>query len=151
MQRRAAVAYVAFFLLVTVGAYGVSSLSNSPPLDAEHELSQNQTVTVNGTTHNVTEVDSAGPSATIEWDAGNETNSTSVSAGENVTLGGTTYVGHVEDETLRLTSNHTAYRQWEAERAEHDELMRRFEVAATMSGITGIVMLALAYLPVRRE
>lgn len=58
MQRRAAAAYVTFFHIIAISAYGVAILLSPPLLDAENELTQNQAVTVNGTTYNVTEVTS---------------------------------------------------------------------------------------------
>lgn len=152
MQRRAAAAYTALFVVVAVAAFATAATATPPDIsiEADHELAQGQSVTLNGTTYNVTDLNGSAPSATVEWAAGNETQSATVDEGANVTLGGEQYVGHFEGETLQLTTDLEAYQDEVREQEAHDRLMHGLTVVATLSGITAVVLLAMAYLPTRR-
>jgi hypothetical protein len=83
-------AYLALFLVVTAGSTAYAATSSPPPIDvdADHELGTNESVRLDGTRYTVTDLNASAPSATLEWDDGNETESTTVEEGTNVTLGG---------------------------------------------------------------
>lgn len=153
MQRRAAAAYTALFLIITVGSYGVAATATAPTIDInpDHELRQDQSVRLDGTQYTVSNVNASAPAATIEWNEGNETQSESLEEGTNVTLGGTQYTAHFEGQRLQLTSNYEAYSNELAEIDEHNELVHSLEVMATLSAIAGVVLLSVAYMPVRRD
>jgi hypothetical protein len=151
MQRRAASAYLALFLVVTAGAYGVTVATSPPPIDVnpDHELRADESVQLSGTEYAVSELNASAPSATLERDGGNE--STELTEGTNVTLGGTTYTAHFEGRRLQLTGNQAAYMDEVREVREHETLMHDLEVLATLSGITAIVLGAAAFMPVRGD
>ncbi len=61
MQRRAAAAYVAFFLVIAAGAYGVIATTDNPTAfvteeEAEYTLTAGDQIEVDGRTYNVTEI-----------------------------------------------------------------------------------------------
>lgn len=153
MQRRAATAYLALLVFVAVGSYGYAATSSPPPIDvaADHELRTEQSVRLNGTQYTVTDLNASAPSATLEWAAGNETDSTTVEEGTNVTLEGTTYTAHFEGRRLQLTEDQAAYVDELQEVDEHEELDRRFEVLATLGAIAALVLGAAAFMPVRGD
>lgn len=156
MQRRAAAAYVAVFVVIAVGAYAITAVATppAPSFGVDHELEQGDTVTLGGTTYEVTELSTGaggdGPSATIEHEANGSTESVEVTEGENVTLGGTTYAVHFSGGTVQLTSDRSGYQQY-AERVEAFEgQIRGLSAVAALSGIAAVVLLAAAYMPVKR-
>lgn len=68
MQRRAAAVSVAFFLVVSAGAYAFIGTAQEPTIsleDPDYSLQTNQQLTVGGTTYTVTNVGDG--SATAEW------------------------------------------------------------------------------------
>jgi hypothetical protein len=75
MQRRAAAAYVGFFLLIAVGSYGVITATASPdvtvqPGEAEHTLQSGTTVTMDERDYTVASISAAKQAdrtATLEW------------------------------------------------------------------------------------
>ena len=57
MQRRAATVYAVLFLVIAAGAYSLIGVAQQPQIDVEGETyAQNDTVTVNGLTYNVSSV-----------------------------------------------------------------------------------------------
>lgn len=92
MQRGAAAAYLALFLIVSAGSYGVTVISTPPAIeiDLDHELRTNESIMVGGTQYTVTAPDPSAPSATLEWDVDNQATSTTVSEATTVALAGTT-------------------------------------------------------------
>jgi hypothetical protein len=151
MQRRAASAYLALFLVLATGAYGVTVATSPPPIDVnpDHELRTNDSLRLNGTEYTVTELNASAPSATLEWDGGNE--STELAEGTNATLGGTTYTAHFEGRRLQLTGDQEAYVDEVRAVREHETLMHHLTVLATLSGIAAVVLGAAAFMPVRGE
>jgi len=75
MQRRAAAAYVAFFLVIAAASYGVIALTDAPdvtvrPGEAERTLGEGTTFTVGDRDYTVTSITSgaqADRTATLEW------------------------------------------------------------------------------------
>ncbi|MFW5920022.1 MAG: hypothetical protein ACOCSF_07530 [Halanaeroarchaeum sp.] len=75
MQRRAAAAYVAFFLVIAAGSYGVIAATAAPdvtvrPGEAEHTLQDGTSFTVgdrNYTVASITAAEQADRTATLEW------------------------------------------------------------------------------------
>lgn len=75
MQRRAAAAYVAFFLIIAAGSYGVIALTDAPdvtvrPGEAEHTLGDGTSFSVGDRDYTVTSITSGAQTdrtATLEW------------------------------------------------------------------------------------
>lgn len=68
MQRRAAAMYVIFFVLIAVGSFAVVNVAEAPDpaMDqSDHQLTVDDSVTIDGTTYNLTRIDVF--SATFEW------------------------------------------------------------------------------------
>lgn len=88
MQRRAAAAYVVFFLVIAAGAYAVIATAQAPtasmtPNEATYSLSQGDELTVNDRTYRVTDV-SGGSSVTLAWTNRSAVYTESWPAGEEV-------------------------------------------------------------------
>jgi hypothetical protein len=151
MQRRAAAAYVAILVVIAAGTFAASATASEPAIsiDADHELTKGQSVSLGGTTYTVASLDAKAGSATIEWNGGND--SVSVTEGKNVTLGGTTYVGHFEGSTLQLSDDPEAYQEDVRAQKEHAEFVHNLEVLSFLSGFSAFLLLTLAYMPVRGD
>lgn len=72
MQRRAAAGYVALFLVIAVGAYGLAVTAESPEItleDPEYDIEEGDQFEVEGVTYTLTEVmrDDGVPTGTLEW------------------------------------------------------------------------------------
>lgn len=68
MQRRAAAMYVIFFVLIAVGSFAVANVVEAPDPamdEYDHQLTVDDTVTIDGTTYTLTRIDVF--SATFEW------------------------------------------------------------------------------------
>jgi hypothetical protein len=151
MQRRAAAAYVTLLVVIAAGAFAMSATASPPDIsvDADHELQENQSITRGGTSYTVASLNESAPSASLEWSEGNE--STTLEEGTNVTLGGTNYTSHFEGDRLQLTSDQEAYMNEVRAVEQHHELMHGLKVVATLSGLAGFLLLAMAYMPVRGD
>lgn len=89
MQFRAGIVYVALFLVVAAGAYGLIATAEPPQVtmdaaDADHQLSENESFEVNGTTYDVTEL--SGGSGTIQQVNESAVHTVSWSDGDTVQL-----------------------------------------------------------------
>lgn len=95
-----------------------------------------------GTVSNVT-----ASAAEITYE-GVEEQTASASEGENVTLGDTTYTAHFPSSTeLQLTTNYAAYQE-ELDQVDYfHERKNGLWAIAIISGLGGVLLLALAYLP----
>ena len=91
-MKRAAAVYIAFFLVVSAGAYAMIGAAQQPTISVENpdrELRANQTFTENGRQYTVTSV--SGTSAEAEWTNRSATytntwdNNSTVTLGNNVT------------------------------------------------------------------
>lgn len=153
MQRRAATGYLALLLVVSAGSFGLSAAATPPPIDvtADHELRANESVRLEGTRYTVTTLNASAPAATLEWTANGTNRSTTLEEGTNVTLGGTTYTAHFEGRRLQLTRDQAAYVAEVRAVERHHALMRRLGVVGTLSGLTGVVLGAAAFMPVRGD
>ncbi|QSG01569.1 hypothetical protein [Natranaeroarchaeum sulfidigenes] len=72
MQRRAAAGYVALFLVIAVGAYGLAVTAESPEItleDPEYDVEEGDQFEAEGVTYTLTEVtrDDGVPTGTLEW------------------------------------------------------------------------------------
>lgn len=70
MQRRAAAVSAAILLFLAVGAYGLLGVASQPPIetDVAEEATAGQSVTLGGTTYNVTTIGAdSGGTATFQW------------------------------------------------------------------------------------
>lgn len=86
--------------------------------------------------------------AILEW-TGTRTTTVDVEEG-NVTLGDTQYVAHFPDNsTLRLTQNVAAYQEEQAAIVDFNDRIRGFWGVVILSLSTAILLIGLAYLPVR--
>ncbi|USZ70926.1 hypothetical protein [Natronosalvus halobius] len=71
MQLRAGIVYAVLFMVVAAGAYAVIATAESPQVtideaDADHQLEQGNEITVEDRTYNVSEVDGAAGTGTLE-------------------------------------------------------------------------------------
>lgn len=149
MQRRAAAAYVAIFLVITVGSYGAVATASPPPIDvqAEYEFQQGSSQTIDGTTYTAAELDGTAAEATLEWADGNE--SAGLEEGANVTLGDTTYTAHFEGDTLQLTDDQEAYMDEVRAVDAHEELMGNLFSVSVLSALAAALMVGAAFMPRR--
>jgi hypothetical protein len=115
MQRRAAAAYVAFFVIVAVGAYAVIATAESPhaevtAAEAEHNLEETgQNFSVGDRTYNVTELSASEGSggghggggveysAVVTWTNESAVQSTSWAANSTVSYENSTYRVLIDD------------------------------------------------------
>lgn len=72
MQRRAAAGYVAFFLVIAVGAYGLAVTAESPDItleDPEYDIEEGEQFEIEGITYTLTEVtfEDGAYEGTVEW------------------------------------------------------------------------------------
>jgi len=102
MQRRAAAAYVTFFLVIAAGSYGVIATTEAPavtvqPGEAEHTLQSGTTFTVDGREYTVASIsaeESDGTvegTATLEWVNVSERLTASWANNSTITDGNRTY------------------------------------------------------------
>jgi hypothetical protein len=102
MQRRAAAAYVTFFLVIAAGSYGVIATTEAPavtvqPGEAEHTLQSGTTFTVDGREYTVASIsaeESDGTvegTATLEWVNVSERLTASWADNSTITDGNRTY------------------------------------------------------------
>lgn len=99
MQRRAAAAYVAFFLVIAAGSYGVIAATAAPdvtvrPGEAEHTLQSGTTFTVDDrdyTVASITAAEQGDRTATLEWVNESERMTETWAHNETVTLENRTY------------------------------------------------------------
>lgn len=73
MQRRAAAGYVALFLVIAVGAYGLVATAESPEItleDPEYDIEEGEEFDAEGVTYTLTEVNTedGAPVGTLEWE-----------------------------------------------------------------------------------
>lgn len=159
MQRRAAAAYVAIFLVVGAGAYGVIATAQEPAVSLDNpnvDVKQGGSFTAGGQKYEVTKIEEktsggghgGGGTTTVEAtiEAGNE--SITVAEGDTITLGGTEYIAHFPStERVQLTSDKQDYTS-DVE-AQHDwkERINGFWGVVILSGIAAFLLAALAYMP----
>ena len=112
MQRRAAAAYFAFFLVVSVAAYAYIGVAESqrPEVTLEgEELTNDSTFTVDGTTHTVSNIHQAGEegdeemAADLSWTNDSARYTATVEADSTTTVDNTTYVVTVDNESNTAT------------------------------------------------
>lgn len=149
MQRRAGAVYAALFLVITVGSYGAFATASPPPIEVQpdYEFEQGSSETIDGTTYKATELNGTAGEATLDGAEGNE--STGLSEGANVTLGGTAYTAHFEGDTLQLTADQEAYMDEVREIESHEELTHSLFGVSILSGLAAALMMAAAFMPVR--
>ena len=81
-----------------------------------------------------------------------EEQSVTVSEGGTVTLGETEYVAHFPDgETIQLTTDHEAYHDEVSEVERFEERVQGLWGVAVLSTLTGLLLVGLAYLPVKGD
>jgi hypothetical protein len=101
MQRRAAVAYVALFLVFAAGAFGTLGVAQEPAVtvqDADHTLATGDVFTVDGRQYTVTDVSASASggggttyTATVTWTDTDAQFTANWAAGDDVEYNGTTY------------------------------------------------------------
>jgi hypothetical protein len=121
MQRRAAAAYVAVFLLIAVGSYGVIATAQAPAIsladsEVDHEVTTGQSFAVGGTEYTVGGIESSGEGedattqATFEYEATVEQSET-LENGSTVELDDRNWTVEVpaadDPSTFRLVENGT--------------------------------------------
>ncbi|MFQ3295066.1 MAG: hypothetical protein ACI8VE_002148 [Natrialbaceae archaeon] len=128
MQRRAAAAYVAFFLVIAAGSYGVIAMTEAPNVDvrpgeAEHTLKNGTTFTVDDRVYTVMAIsdgEQADRTATLEWVNESERITESWVANTTVTVDNQTYrvvipnVSAPESFQLRPEPGDWANPRWDA-------------------------------------
>lgn len=88
-------------------------------------------------------------SVTLTWTAP-ETTTATAEDGENVTLADTTYVAMFpNNETVQLSTDHRSYQQQVQEREQFDQRISGLWTIITFSGLVALLLLVLAYIPVR--
>jgi len=165
MQRRAAAAYFVFFLVISVAAYAYIGVAESqrpePQLDGP-ELTNGTSFTADGTTYTASNIhrtsggDHGGGGemvAELTWTGESGEEMVELSEGGNVTLAnGETYFAHFPDETTVQVTNADQYGVYTAALADQDyfkERMNGFWGISILSGMAAVLMLGMAYLPVR--
>ena len=115
MQRRAAAAYFAFFLVVSVAAYAYIGVAESqrPEVTLEgEELTNDSTFTVDGTTHTVSNIHRTGGDghggggemvADLSWTNDSSRYTATLEADSTATVDDTTYVVTVDNESSTAT------------------------------------------------
>lgn len=129
MQRRAAAAYAAFFLVIAAASYGVIAMTDAPDVDvrpgeAEHTLKSGTTFTVGDRDYTVTAISDGEQTdrrATLEWVNESERVTESWAANTTVTVENRTYRVVIPNESapdsfqLRPEPGDWANPHWEAE------------------------------------
>lgn len=116
MQRRAAAAYVVFFLAIAAGAYAVIATASAPAVSLEnpdYELSQDSQLTVNGRSYTVSELSAEASgggghggggggvthSATFAWTVERGSHTETWEKGDEVEFSGATFAGRTLNDT----------------------------------------------------
>lgn len=98
---------------------------------------------------NRTTVQQVNESVTLTWTAPRE-NSVDVESGGNATLGGQQYVANLPDNsTLQLSRDYDNYQRQTREIAEFQERRNGLWGIVILSGVTMVLLVAMAYLPSR--
>ena len=88
--------------------------------------------------------------ATIEWDTGNGTESATVSQHGNVTLSDQTFFAHFNSgEEVVISSNFETLREYNTETAQFEEHTNGLWGVSILTGLVGMLMIGMAYLPSR--
>ncbi len=167
MQRRAAAAYFALFVLIAAGAYAFMQVGMAQPtasFDAD-TYSQGDELTAGGTTYTVSTVEAETESShgststtyTVELTYTNQTSgeeeSVSAGQGENVTLSGVQHFAYFpSDSEVYVLPNDQFYGQYQEFLDTTDNYQERkagFWGVIYVSFLTGLVLLMSAFLPVK--
>lgn len=151
MQRRTTTLYVAFFLLVAIGAFTVLAVTEKPVVTIEnpdYELAQGQEFSVDGRVYNVTDVSAQITdgelvrSATAEWVNESARYRETWANNSTVTFGNETYRVSVPNESNPSTATLEAVRRLDNDTATVQQRNRTFVVRNGSNGTKTLVPLA---------
>lgn len=148
MQRRAAAIYAAFFVVIALGAGAMYATASPSPItveDPEYELTEGDQIEVDGNSYQVTEVN---PDANATF-ASAEGNESTLEEGNTLTIDDETHVVHVDGEGVQLTTDIDDYESQQAVIDGFDDRLEGLYAIVVLSGLTAVLLLGLAYLPVR--
>lgn len=166
MQRRAAAAYFAFFLVVGLAAYGyigVAQETRQPQFDLDGtQIQEGGEATIDGTLYTLANVSHAsggghggggGLEGNLTWENETTTMSVDLSEGQNVTLAnGGQYFAHFPDDgsvEIVPVEQYGSYAATVDEREYFHERINGLWGIVLISGIAAVVLISTAYLPVR--
>ncbi|MFB6218506.1 MAG: hypothetical protein ABEH77_04900 [Halobacteriaceae archaeon] len=96
----------------------------------------------------VTVASATGEAVTLEWFAP-RTNTINAAEGDNVTVGGTTYLVQVEGSRLVLSRDFQGYRADQQRIEDFHERVNGLWAVAILAGLSAVLIVGLAYLPSR--
>jgi len=165
MQRRAAAGYFVFFLVLSVAAYAYIGIAESQRPEPQLEgptLTNDSSFTADGTTYTASNIhktsggDHGGSGemvAELTWTSGSGEEMVELSEGGNVTLANDQqYFAYFANETavqVASSDQYSSYTATLADQAYFKERQNGFWGVSILSGIAAVLMLGMAYMPVR--
>ena len=117
------------------------------PEPTNRTVNEGQTIDYNGNQSTVANV--TNQSATLRWTAPRN-NTVEVSDNANVTLGGTTYLAHFQNnQTFVLTQDFGAYNEQTAEIDRYHKYLQGLWGVSIVAGVAAVLVAGIAYLPSR--